>query len=91
MRLTGHLMADEREEFGFLPQMMCGQCREHPLDMIYRHDIYTEEQIFAGKHDECGCGKIHGTVMPGTVWGEDVTCICPCCSFAHCTHRKKAA
>lgn len=70
---TGHLMAWEREALGFLPQMMCSQCQKRPVDLIWRHEPLAMREK-------------QPAVIPGTVWGKDVTVICPCCSFAMCSH-----
>lgn len=91
IRLNGHLMASERPAAGVVHVMMCGECGELPLDLIWAHSPYTEEEIFKGKFTECECGVIHGKMGPGMVWGVDMTPICPCCSFAHCTHKNRQA
>lgn len=30
-----------------------------------------------------------GKKLPACVWGEDVSVICACCSYAHCTHKER--
>lgn len=90
IRLNGHLMASEREQHGFY-QIRCAECQERNLDFIYSHSPCTEEELIKGMFRECECGEIHGKLLPGMVWGEDVTPICPCCSFASCTHKQQPA
>lgn len=31
--------------------------------------------------------KLDWKNLPGGVWGKDVSVVCPCCSFSHCTHK----
>lgn len=77
MMHTGALMASDCAEWGWRP-MRCADCQEMPLDMIYRHGPIPLED-FHGRR-----------VLPGTVWGEDVTPICPRCSFRKLLSRPPA-
>jgi hypothetical protein len=88
IRLNGHLMAYERASAGVSHVMMCGECGRLPLDLIYSHSPCTEQELLKGNFRECECGKVHGKIHPGMIWGDDITPICPCCSFAHCTHKQ---
>lgn len=63
---TGALMASEREEYGWHP-LLCADC-EGPLDLIYRHETVP-------------LGGFKDRLLPGFRDGEDVTPICPRCSF----------
>jgi hypothetical protein len=56
-------------------QIRCSRCQEHGLDLIWRHEPL----------------KWPIKKIPGTVWGKDVTPICPCCSFPGCTHKEVRA
>jgi hypothetical protein len=71
---TGHLMASECKQYGFRP-MTCGECREHYLDFIYNEGPISWPPI-------------KGQKPYSTVWGKDITPICPCCSFDGCQHRE---
>lgn len=73
---TGHLMASECAELKLGPPMGCAHC-DGFVDLIYNHPPVAWPW------------KAKDNVS--TVWGKDVTVICPCCSFAHCTHRERAA
>jgi hypothetical protein len=78
---NGHLMATERAEYGW-KQMMCATCGDRPVDLIWKHDpLPTDFFTCKGKKK----------IIPGMVWGEDVTVICPCCSIlamlGKCPHR----
>lgn len=80
MLMTGHLMAAEESEINpSHPVMMCGVCGEHPIDLIWRHEPLPPD-YFRKSHKE-------SEVIAGSTWGEDVTAICPCCSFSHCSHK----
>lgn len=89
---TGHLMATERAQIvPHQPPMMCAICEERPVDLIWGHTPYTVQELTRGKSTVCECGKVHGKLIPGMVWGEDVTVVCPCCSvlalLGKCPHR----
>lgn len=60
------------------PIMKCADCKERPMTLIWLHPPVTEAQL-ADRH----------FVIPGSVWGKDVTCVCACCSFAGCPHREQ--
>lgn len=72
---TGHLLKADCEEYGFR-QLNCAHCEERGLDLMWHHEPIT----WPPKEE-----------IPGTTWGEDVTPICPCCSFPGCTHKLEAA
>ena len=77
---TGHLLASECKQFGFMPAMGCARCGE-PLNLFWRHKPLGEN-FFARRK-----GKVVG--VPGTTWGEDVAPICRCCSFGKCRHKRQ--
>lgn len=71
---SGRITAEDYARYGWRA-MRCADCQEHDLEMFWNHETVTWPPP-------------KGVTLPGTAWGEDVTPICRCCSFAGCTHKQ---
>ena len=58
------------------PPMKCVLCDE-PMTLVLNYPPVSEQEIVV-------------SLLPGLVWERDVTCVCPCCSFADCPHNRRA-
>lgn len=57
--------------------MKCAYCGV-PMKLVWMHPRVTNEQMADPQY-----------VLPGSVWGKDIMCICSCCSWGECEHKKQ--
>src|ERR1043166_5757870 len=86
---TGHLMAWERQQYGFLPLMMCADCEGIPVDLIWKHKPVSVNHFTSAAIQKRQKSSKRQKPLPGSTWGSDVAVICRCCSFGgKCPHKK---
>jgi hypothetical protein len=74
---TGRVTAADYARWGWRA-MRCADCEERDLELHFMHPPLRLEEFTSGR------------VLPGTIWGKDVSPVCPCCSFpSKCPHKDR--
>lgn len=71
----GKVTAEDYAKYGWRP-MRCGDCQERILELHFNHPPLSLEDFSTLK------------ILPGCIWGTDVSPVCACCSFpSTCPHK----